>query len=306
MELLTSTISEYAVYDWNNLLDYWVFIASLTFLAAELLRLLIKKSLTWNIIGDGITNFLTTGAFYALYYVALGSTYVAIYYYFFDNFRINTIPTTLWSIAICVILADFVYYWEHRFTHKVAIGWATHTVHHSSPYFNISVAYRFGPLDGVFPVFFSIPLAIAGFNPLLIFFAEAFVQLYQTPLHTETIGKFPKPIEAVFNTPSHHRVHHGRNPQYRDKNYAGIFIVWDRLFGTFEEEQETVEYGIVTPINSVNPFVVWFHGLVRLSEKLKSARSIAEVLGNLFMPPDWVPNNYRTRPNSAKTTENRW
>ena len=122
MELLTSTISEYAVYDWNNLLDYWVFIASLTFLAAELLRLLIKKSLTWNIIGDGITNFLTTGAFYALYYVALGSTYVAIYYYFFDNFRINTIPTTLWSIAICVVLADFVYYWEHRFTHKVAIA----------------------------------------------------------------------------------------------------------------------------------------------------------------------------------------
>ena len=241
MELLTSTISEYAVYDWNNLLDYWIFIASLAFLAAELLRLLIKKSLTWNIIGDGITNFLTTGAFYALYYVALGSTYVAIYYYFFDNFRINTIPTTLWSIAICVALADFVYYWEHRFTHKVAIGWPTHTVHHSSPYCNISVAYRFGPLDGVFPVFFSIPLAIAGFNPFLIFFAEAFVQLYQTPLHTQAIGKFPKSIEAVFNTPSHHRVHHGRNPQYRDKNYAGIFIVWDRLFGTFEEEQETVE-----------------------------------------------------------------
>ena len=285
MELLTAAISEYEVYDWHIVLDYWAFLASLAFLGLEAVRLLLKKLMTRNILGDGIANFVVFYAFIFIYYVALGSAYVAVYYFFFDHFRVMTIPTNVWSIALCVLLADFAYYWEHRFTHRTGIGWSTHTVHHSSPYMNISVAYRFGPLDGIFPVIFSIPLAIAGFNPLVIFFAEALVQQYQTPLHTELIGKLPKPIEAIFNTPSHHRVHHGSNPQYLDKNYGGILIIWDKIFGTFAEEKEKVTYGIRTPIHSVNPFIVFFHGLSRLARKIRSANSFSDLFGCLFKPP---------------------
>lgn len=166
------------------------------------------------------------------------------------------------------MLADLTYYWEHRFTHRVGIAWATHAVHHSSPYFNISVAYHFGPQDGFFPLFFHMPLVFAGFHPLLVLIAEAVVQLYQTPLHTEAKGKLPKPVESVMNTPSHHTVHHGTDPQYIDKNYGGIFIVSDRLFGTFEEEREKVVYGISKPLRSINPFVVFFHGINRLTRRV--------------------------------------
>ena len=126
---------------------------------------------------------------------------------------------------------------------------------------------------------------IAGFNPILVLFSEAVVQLYQTALHTETIGKLPRPVEAVLNTPSHH----GSNPQYIDKNYGGIFIVWDRLFGTFEEEREQVVYGIVTPLDSVNPFVVFFHGLARLFRKVAAARGARAKLACLLRPPGWTP-----------------
>ena len=309
MEFLTAAFSEYEVYDWNMVLDYWMFLVSLAFLGLEAVRLLLKKLMTRNLLGDGITNFVVFYAFIFIYYVALGSAFVAVYYFFFEIFRVMTIPTNAWSVSLCVLLADFAYYWEHRFTHRTGIGWSTHTVHHSSPYLNISVAYRFGPLDGIFPVIFSIPLAIAGFNPFVIFFAEALVLQYQTPLHTELIGKLPKPIEAIFNTPSHHRVHHGSNPQYLDKNYGGILIVWDRIFGTFAEEKEKVVYGIRNPIHSVNPFIVFFHGLSRLGGKIRSSNSFSDLLGCLFKPPAWRPAETRihtsgvlpSRASTAKT-----
>ena len=109
-----------------------------------------------------------------------------------------------------------------------------------------------------FHFFFHLPLALMGFNPILIFLSESIVQLYQTLLHTEVVKKLPKPIEKIMNTPSHHRVHHGSNKQYHDKNYARIFIIWDRIFGTFAEEKEKVIYGITNALNSVNPFKVFF------------------------------------------------
>ena len=289
MPFLNQIIPEHRIYEWEVLLGDWLFLAMSALLVYELFRLAWKKALNWNVIGDTATNFVTLFAFFVIAYVLLGVFYVGTYYYFHENFRLMDIPITPWSIALCVVLADFAYYWEHRFTHRVGIAWATHTVHHSSPYFNISVAYRFGPLDWFFPLFFHLPLVIAGFNPILVLFAEAVVQLYQTGLHTEVIGKLPRPVEAVMNTPSHHRVHHGRNPRYLDKNYGGIFIVWDRLFGTFEEEKEPVVYGITEPLESVNPFVVFFHGLTRLARQVKSARGARARLGYLLRPPGWAP-----------------
>ena len=120
-----------------------------------------------------------------------------------------------------------------------------------------------------------------GFDPIVVFFAEAFVQLYQTLLHTEAIGKLPRPVEAVMNTPSHHRVHHGSNPQYIDKNYAGVFIVWDRLFGTFEKEREKVVYGVKPPLATANPVVVFLHGFARLGRQMASAKGAGAKLACL-------------------------
>ncbi len=290
MEFFTATFTEIQIYEFNVVLEYWMFIASLGLLLVEVLKRLITKSLSRNLIGDGLTNFITYYAVVGIYYVALSSVYISIYYSVSYYFSIVTIPTTVWSIALCIVLADLAYYFEHRFTHRTGIGWSTHTVHHSSPYFNLSVAYRFGPLDGIFPVFFHIPLVMVGFNPALVFFAESLVLLYQTPLHTELIGKLPKPIESILNTPSHHRVHHGKNAQYIDKNYAGIFIIWDKMFGTFEEEREKVDYGITNAIESVNPIIVFSHGLTRFARRISSAESVSEMFGYLFLPPDWTPS----------------
>ena len=289
MDFLNQAITETRIYEWEVLLDNWVFLAMSAFLVFELLRLAAKKALGWSVIGDAVTNYVTLVAFIAIAFVLLGAFYVGSYYFVYEYFRLMTIPITPWSIALCIVLADLAYYFEHRFTHRVGVAWATHTVHHSSPYFNISVAYRFGPLDGFFPLFFHLPLVFAGFNPILVLFAEAVVQLYQTALHTETIGKLPRPVEAVMNTPSHHRVHHGSNPRYLDKNYGGIFIVWDRLFGTFEEETEPVVFGITKPLGTVNPLVVFFHGYGRLARQVWTARGFGAKVGYLLQPPGWAP-----------------
>ena len=173
--------------------------------------------------------------------------------------------------------------------HRVNMAWATHTVHHSSQHFNISVAYRFGPMDAVWPLLFSINLVLLGFNPFVVFFAEMFVQVYQTLLHTEVVKKLPRPIEAIFNTPSHHRVHHGVNRVYWDKNYAGIFIIWDRLFGTFVEEKETVRYGVSEQLETANPFSVFFHGFARLFRDVKTIPGVINKLKALLNPPGWQP-----------------
>ena len=218
-------------------------------------------------------------------YGLLAALYVSAYTYF-ARFGLFDIGVNWETIGLCVIAADLAYYWEHRFTHRVGMAWASHTVHHSSPNFNISVAYRFGPMDGVWPIFFHIPLVLIGFNPFVVFFAEVFVQLYQTALHTEVIRKFPRPIEYLFNTPSHHRVHHGANDEYIDKNYSGVFIVWDRIFGTFAEERAPVKYGLTKPVNSINPLTVFFHGLVRLGKEIASTPGIGAKLAVLLLPPD--------------------
>lgn len=273
---------------WEQLLNNWFFVAALVLLSFELLRYAFLRKFTLNLLGDTLTNYITL-AFFIGIGIAIAGAYVSIFYFVYEEFRFFTIETTPLMLVACIVAADFAYYWEHRFSHRVGMAWATHSVHHSSPHFNISVAYRFGPLDAVFPLPFHLPLALVGFNPIVIFFAEIVVQLYQTVLHTEVVGKLPRPIEAILNTPSHHRVHHGSNPQYLDKNYAGIFIIWDRLFGSFAREEEAVTYGLVKPLNSINPFVVFFHGIARLARKIGSTSRLAAKIGYLVRGPEWVP-----------------
>lgn len=293
MEHLLAPIREADLLWLETFIDDWFFVLALAFLAFEFIRYWVYKKLSWTLVGDTLTNYVTLAFFIGLTMLFLGAFYISAFYYAWQ-FAIFDIEINWITVAICIALADLAYYWEHRFLHRVNLAWATHTVHHSSPFFNISVAYRFGPLDSFWPVFFHLPLVVLGFNPVVVLFAEVIVQVYQTALHTETVRKLPRPIEAVMNTPSHHRVHHGSNKAYLDKNYAGIFIIWDRMFGTFAEEKEKVVYGLVETINSVNPFIAFLHGFHRLGKAVWQAPGLKAKLGTLLYPPGWTPKSART------------
>lgn len=274
-----------AVRETNNSIGAIIFLGASAFFAYELIRYAMQKRMSWSLAGDSVTNYLTF-AISVVGGIALYSGFEAIVFGAAFSVGLLDIPVT-WSTTIaCVILADLIYYWEHRFTHRVAAGWATHSVHHSSPHFNISVAYRFGPMDLFWPIFFHTPAILLGFNPIVLLASAAFVQTYQAILHTEAIPKLWRWIEYVMNTPSHHRVHHGRNAPYMDKNYGGIFIIWDRMFGTFAEEAEPVDYGITTQLDSVNPVPVLFHGFTRLARSVKDAGTWRARGQLLVAPPD--------------------
>lgn len=261
----------------------------LPFFIIELVRYAFKKKLSKDLIFDSIANMATIGLFTVVEYI-LGLLFVTkLLFVVHEGFSLAHLPLNWVTITCCLILADLAYYWEHRTTHRIGLGWATHTVHHSSEHFNMTVAYRFGPLDGLFGLVFSIPIVMLGFDPILVLLSELAVLSYQTILHTEVIKKLPKPIEYIFNTPSHHRAHHGSNRQYWDKNYGGVLIIWDRMFGTFEPEIEEVRYGISEPIKTNNPLVVFFHGFQRLFKKIGQTKGLGNKLMVLIKPPDWEP-----------------
>lgn len=279
---------EYWFYVFNDLSLIYVIIP---FFMLELIRYGFLNRLNKDLIFDSIANVITLGAFVAIEYI-LGILFMTkVYFWVHEHISLAHLPLNWITVICCVLLADFAYYWDHRMMHRIGIGWATHTVHHSSPYFNMSVAYRFGPLDAIFPIIFSLPIVMLGFDPILVILSEVFVQTFQAILHTEIIGKLPKPIEYIFNTPSHHRVHHGANKQYWDKNYGGILIIWDRMLGTFEPEVEKVVFGLDKPINSTNPIKVFFHGIGRLYNSMKDTKGWKNKLLILLKPPGWKPDN---------------
>ena len=277
---------EYWFYVFNDLSLVYIIVP---FFLIELIRYAFLRRLTKDLILDSVANVLTFGGFFLIEIILGILAITKVYYWVYNNLSLPHLDVNWATIIACVLLADFAYYWEHRTMHRIGIGWATHTVHHSSPHFNMSVAYRFGPLDAIMPIVFSLPIVMLGFDPILVLLSEVFVQVFQTLLHTEIIGKLIKPIELIFNTPSHHRVHHGSNKQYWDKNYAGILIIWDRMLGTFEPEEEKVVYGISEPLNSVNPIKVFFHGLTRLNRKLGEVKGFKNKMLVFIKPPDWMP-----------------
>lgn len=205
-----------------------------------------------------------------------------------------TIPVTWWSLLLVVLLADITYYWEHRTAHEVRLLWTQHAVHHSSRDMNIITGVRFGPLEGVWSLIAHIPVALMGFPPEAIIFGVIFVLAYQTWLHTELIGKLG-PLELILNTPSHHRVHHGCDDKYLDKNYGGIFIFWDRIWGTFQIEEETPRYGLKRDFNSQNPLKVWFSEWPDLLRDIGRSKSMREAAFFLLRAPGWTP---KKRPNT--------
>lgn len=290
IEFLTKKLEWVDVNYWFYVInDLSIFYIIIPFFVLELIRYAWLKRLSKDLIFDSIANILTYGGYFVIEIILVVLALMKAYFWVYNNISLPHLELNWMTVICCILLADFAYYWEHRMTHRVGIGWATHTVHHSSPHFNMSVAYRFGPLDAVFPIIFSLPIVMLGFDPILVISCEVFVLVFQTLLHTEIIGKLFKPVEFIFNTPSHHRVHHGSNRQYWDKNYAGVFIIWDRLLGTFEPEVEKVTYGISEPLNSTNPIKVFFHGLTRLYKKVGTVEGFKNKLLVLVKPPDWMP-----------------
>ena len=300
MESLVSNVSSGALSNLEGFISDWVVYLVIAIFLIELLKYLYHGKLSWKLLGDSGTNLLTQAAYLTISYTVFYSLYGAIFYTAYD-FALFEIETTWASVIVCIILADLTYYWGHRFTHRVGMAWATHEVHHSSPNFNMSVAYRFGPLDDAWPILFDVWLVVIGFDPLVAFFCSLFVLQYQTFLHTEIVKKLPRPIELVMNTPSHHRVHHGSNREYLDKNFGGMFIVWDRLFGTFAEERAKVDYGLTRQIGTVNPMVVFLKSHYELVLNVIKTPGLLNKFRRLIMPPGWEPSlpSQRSHPATA-------
>jgi sterol desaturase/sphingolipid hydroxylase (fatty acid hydroxylase superfamily) len=222
-----------------------------------------------------------------------GATFAASLWVY--QHRLFTIPmNAIWAWAAVFLLEDLTYYVFHRLSHERRIWWAAHVNHHTSQHYNLSTALRqtwTGGIAGTWLLW--LPLSLLGFPPAMVAIEKGISLVYQYWIHTEAIRRLPAPIEAVFNTPSHHRVHHARNPRYLDRNYAGILIVWDRLFGTFQPElaAEPCRYGIVKNLGTFNIARVAFHEWIAIAQDL--ARQPRHALGWLFGPPGWSPDGSR-------------
>lgn len=272
----------------SDAFDEGFIVIGIAILAIEIVKGLFSKSFRWRGYLDIIASISTQIPSLLIETFVLSLAYAG-YILIADAFVTWTLPISAWTMILAVLACDFTYYWEHRIAHEVRVFWTQHAVHHSSRYMNASVAVRFGPLEGVVSALFHLPLVFLGLPPALIFFGIVFVLAYQTWIHTELIGKLGI-LDQVLNTPANHRVHHGCDEKYIDKNYGGVLIIWDRLFGTYQREEETPRYGLKRDFSSVNPFHVWVSELPQFFRDLKSARSMSETWGYLFGPPGWTPN----------------
>lgn len=199
----------------------------------------------------------------------------------------------VWGLVACSVvgflLVDLAYYWFHRMSHQVAVIWGSHEAHHQSEEYNLTVALRQGFFQFVFSFPFYLPLALLGIHPAIFIIASQFNTIYQFWIHTRAIKKLPWWIEALWNTPSHHRVHHGIDPKYIDKNHAGSLIIWDKMFGTFQAEEEEPHYGTVKPLASWNPMWGQIQYWLHLSKTAYRAPYLFDKLKIWFMKPGWKP-----------------
>jgi sterol desaturase/sphingolipid hydroxylase (fatty acid hydroxylase superfamily) len=215
--------------------------------------------------------------------IVLGS-----FYLIYNWFHLFEIQFVWWAWILIFFADDFCYYWFHRISHESRLFWASHVVHHSSQKYNLSTALRQTWSGGFYSFIFWLPLVLIGFHPIMIMVQMSVSLIYQYWIHTELIDKMPRWFEAVFNTPSHHRVHHATNPQYLDRNHAGILIIWDKLFGTFEPEVEKPVYGLVKNIDTYNPikvaFLEWYN---MFKDFFTSKTTLWNKFKYLIKPPGW-------------------
>lgn len=276
--------------------------------ASGLYVILLLVELLWDVRSKKRVRFwepLTNVSFYLVTAIAEKGIYgmiIGMAFVFLSDFALFEIPMNWSTWIICLVLADFTYYWMHRCEHRVRLFWTLHSVHHSSEEYDLTTAMRlFWFLDVTLWLFFA-PLILIGFNGLQVLSCMVIVFTYMTWVHTEKIDKLGW-FDRYFNSPSVHRVHHGSNRQYIDKNYAGILVIWDRIFGSYEPEVETVRYGLTKPVNSVNPIKVGFHEIISLYQDVRHADNWSDRFNYLFKGPGWSPKS-RVRsidadPNSA-------
>lgn len=199
---------------------------------------------------------------------------------------------TWWYWVVLILGLDLAFYLQHRFVHRVRIGWAAHQAHHSSEFFNFSTALRqkWNPWA---EALFWLPLPLLGFAPWTLYIAFGINLVFQFCQHTERIDRLWRPVEFLFNTPSHHRVHHGSDAIYLDRNYAGILIIWDRMFGTFQKEIQRPTYGLTVPVETHNLLKLQYGPFVDLFRDVRAAEGLRDKVGYVFMPPGWHPGEKR-------------
>ncbi|WP_413642316.1 sterol desaturase family protein [Mycobacterium sp. RTGN5] len=235
----------------------------------------------WNSISMGLVSVATMGAWKFL--ALLG--YAALYAYV-APWHLSATQWYTWVIAIVGV--DILFYAYHRIAHRVRLIWATHQAHHSSRYFNFATALR-QKWNNSGEIIIWIPLPLLGVPPWMVFTGFSINLIYQFWVHTERIDKLPRAYEFVFNTPSHHRVHHGMDPEYLDKNYGGIFILWDRLFGSFQAELFRPHYGLTKPVNTFNIWKLQTREYVAIAHDVRAASRWRDRMGYVFGPPGWAP-----------------
>jgi sterol desaturase/sphingolipid hydroxylase (fatty acid hydroxylase superfamily) len=239
--------------------------------------------------GDALSN-VSTGLMQTAVGALFASALAWPYHWLYEHARVTDWftrhPDAAWLVAF--VASDFFYYWFHRWSHECALGWFSHVVHHQSEDYNLSVALRQDAWQPFFSLWFQLPLAVLGLDPHTFASAYGFMIVYQYWIHTRFISTLG-PLEWVLNTPSHHRVHHGVDAPYLDKNHAGVFIIWDRLFGTFQAEKHPPTYGTIEPLASFNP--LWAHVQygVKLAQKVAALPGLTNKLQGLFRGPGWSP-----------------
>jgi len=204
------------------------------------------------------------------------------------NKSLTTVDGRRGALLGAIVSWDLLYYWSHRWQHEKRVFWANHVAHHSSEHYNLSTALR-QPWSSFIMSWVFFPMPLVGFSPALTAKAGQLNLLYQYWIHTEAINRLAPRVEAVLNTPSHHRVHHGANPQYLDKNYAGIFIIWDKIFATFEPEVRRIKYGLTKNIETFNPLRIAYDEFASIARDVRSAKGWRNKLGHVWKQPGWQP-----------------
>jgi len=258
----------------------------------ELIYQLVKKVKMYRT-NDAISN-ISCGISSQVANAMWGVLSIGLYQFVYEYGRLMTVPNAWWSYLLLFVLVDMMYYWFHRASHEINFLWNTaHVVHHQSEDYNLSVALRQASFGGIFSMLFYLPLALIGFNTYAFLLVKGLNLIYQFWIHTEAIDKLPRPIEYIFNTPSHHRVHHASDLKYLDRNHAGVLIIWDRMFGTFTAEEEHPTYGLTKNINTYNPLRIATHEWADLIKDQKKTLSWRDRLGYLFGPPGWSHDGSR-------------
>ena len=274
-----------ALASWLGMIDTFTLIIMLFAFVGIMYDVLTKKKRMYREAGTnvliGIGNGLLSLTAYGLIFI--------VTLWLVEQVVLWHIPINVYTWILAVMVADFSYYWMHRIEHKVRFLWAIHSVHHSSKEFDLTTGLRLAWVEGLFEWAFFVPMVLLGFDVVQVTMGIVVVVAYQTWIHTEHIGKLGY-LDKIINTPSVHRVHHGSNVKYIDKNFGGILMLWDKLFGTYQAEEEKVMYGLLQNIDTSNPISINFYEWKEMFKDIRKAKSFKDKWKYILKPPGWSPS----------------